>query len=831
MSQDPTPGDPEEIRRLADRYRQIGQQAETANKILGSGGAVEQGGGKAIDALRKQLKSLPDKLGKTAQSFSEAASAYETYAKQLEDAQSTVDRAMDQAGPVAGTAGDAPTLAPDATAEQKADAGRQQDGIDAAQQTMSAAKRLAEDARNLREQASQRAGQELDDAASKAIPERGFFQKIADFFADFPFVKILLDILIAVVAVFFPVAGFILGAALFAFQTAQQIATGDFKLGDFAAGLFALVPGGSLIKLGGRAATVVGSKIAPTLVKGASESGGFISTASGSIAKFTETITNTKAVSVVFKSPVGSVATGAVGQFGQKVAEEAVVKKLNGDEITAGNLLAGAAAGAVVGAGFKGASAARKGEFSGGAFTAPPRPPAGAAAKPDAPPPTSLRDKAVDQGTGLIEEGASAGAKVGVAVSEGTDPKDALLSEASNFLPGAVGSVGKRGASQGLDSFIPIKGTPPPGISGSPAPSATPDLTPAASPAPVVTPNTTPDSTPAASTTPDSTPAASTTPDSTPAASTTPLHPGRVHDPGFHPVRCFTLAASATPDSTPAASDHPRLHPGRVRDPGFHAGLHSVREPDSVHDPGFVRDLRLHSVCESGSGFIRDPGLHPGCVYDLGFHPGFVRDPGFRPGLHSVRESHSGSDPGYPSEPGSGAGIGFIGTGLRPANTDVSLGIGSEGSGHDVGAGLADTGTGLVGDRPGLPGGHRAADHPPFPLTDRYLSFHPSLAIPVRAPNTATAGGRMDSKEKPHAQLHSQLGRDRLHLAALLNDFSQLRTSSTRSSGRSRQLLAKGTPRPAAQQKFSALLRRVRQGLRPGEPVAAGHRPVRQGRR
>lgn len=405
MSQDPTPGDPEEIRRLADRYRQIGQQAETANKILGSGGAVEQGSGKAIDALRKQLKSLPDKLGKTAQSFSEAASAYETYAKQLEDAQSTVDRAMDQAGPVAGTAGQtAPTLAPDATAEQKADAGRQQDGIDAAQQTMSAAKRLAEDARNLREQASQRAGQELDDAASKAIPERGFFQKIADFFADFPFVKILLDILIAVVAVFFPVAGFILGAALFAFQTAQQIATGDFKLGDFAAGLFALVPGGSLIKLGGRAATVVGSKIAPTLVKGASESGGFISTASGSITKFTETITNSKAVSVVFKSPAGSVATGAVGEFGQKVAEEAVVKKLNGDEITAGNLLAGAAAGAVVGAGFKGASAARKGEFSGGAFTAPPRPPAGAAAKPDAPP-TSLRDKAVDQGTGLIQEG------------------------------------------------------------------------------------------------------------------------------------------------------------------------------------------------------------------------------------------------------------------------------------------------------------------------------------------------------------------------------------------------------------------------------------------
>ncbi|AWS47624.1 putative T7SS-secreted protein [Streptosporangium sp. 'caverna'] len=623
MSQDPTPGDPEEIRRLADRYRQIGQQAETANKILGSGGAVEQGSGKAIDALRKQLKSLPDKLGKTAQSFSEAASAYETYAKQLEDAQSTVDRAMDQAGPVAGTAGQtAPTLAPDATAEQKADAGRQQDGIDAAQQTMSAAKRLAEDARNLREQASQRAGQELDDAASKAIPERGFFQKIADFFADFPFVKILLDILIAVVAVFFPVAGFILGAALFAFQTAQQIATGDFKLGDFAAGLFALVPGGSLIKLGGRAATVVGSKIAPTLVKGASESGGFISTASGSITKFTETITNSKAVSVVFKSPAGSVATGAVGEFGQKVAEEAVVKKLNGDEITAGNLLAGAAAGAVVGAGFKGAGAARKGEFSGGAFTPPPRPPAGAAAKPDAPPPTSLRDKAVDQGTGLIQEGASAGTKVGVAVSEGADPKDALLSEASNFLPGAVGSVGKRGASQGLDSFIPIKGTPPPGISGSPAPaatpdltpSATPDLTPAASPAPVVTPNTTPDSTPAASTTPDSTPPASTTPNSTPPASPTPST-----TPDSSATPDSTPGSSATPDSTPDSTPSASPTPSTTSDssatsdstPSASPALDSSATPDSTPAASATPDSTSDSSATSDSVPDSTPSARP----------------------------------------------------------------------------------------------------------------------------------------------------------------------------------------------------------------------------
>ncbi len=485
MSEDPTPGDPDEIRRLADRYRQVGRQAETADRILGSGGAVEQGSGKAMDALRKQLKSLPDKLNKTAQSFSQAAGAYETYAGQLQEAQSQVDRAMDQAGPVAGTAGQSvPTLAPDATDQQRADARRQQDGIDAAQQTMSAARRLAEDARNLREQASRRAGQELDDAAAKAIPERNFFQKIADFFADFPFVKILIDILVAVVAVFFPVAGFLLGAALFAFQTAQQIVTGDFKAGDFAAGILALVPGAALFKLGGRAAGGFG-KLTPALAGGASAPGGFVRVVPGSITKFAETITSSRAVAVVFESPAGKLAVGTVGEFGVRVGQEAVVKKLNDEEITAGNLLAGAAAGALVGAGIKGGRAARNGEFAGGAFTPPPASaasPAGAAGatgaagsagaagaaaggagKVQAPePPPILGDKATEQGLGLIQEGASSGAKVGVAVAEGQDPNAAILNEAGNFLPLAAGPVGKRAASQGIDSLIPIKGTPPP---------------------------------------------------------------------------------------------------------------------------------------------------------------------------------------------------------------------------------------------------------------------------------------------------------------------------------------------------------------------------------
>ncbi|MGA5699904.1 putative T7SS-secreted protein [Peterkaempfera bronchialis] len=490
MSQDPTPGDPDEIRRLASRYREIGDQAETATRILSGGGAVEQGSGQAMDALRGQLKSLPDKLGRTADSFSEAATAYETYAGQLEDAQSQVDRAMDQAGPVAGTARQTvPPLAEDATDEQREEARRQQDGIDAAQQSLSGARRLAEDARNLREQASRRAGQELDDAAAKAIPERNFFQKIADFFADFPFVKILIDILVAVVTVFFPVVGLVLGGLLFALQTVQQIVTGDFKTGDFLVGLLAIVPGGSLLKLGGRAAELGITKVSPALLKGIS-SGGFFRSVAGSVTKATETVTGTKAFQVAFDSPGGKLVTGAISEFGHKVGEEAVVKKLNGDEITAANLLAGAAAGAVVGAGIRGARGFRGGEFDGGAFTPRPRP----AAEVPEPAPVGLRGALIDQGVGLVQEGASSGAKVGVAVAEGTAPAEAVAGEAANFLPGSVGSVGKRAFGHGVDSIFPAKGTShgpgPAAPAPTPAPAAAP--TPAPAPAPVVEPHNVP---------------------------------------------------------------------------------------------------------------------------------------------------------------------------------------------------------------------------------------------------------------------------------------------------------------------------------------------------
>ncbi|MEU3184200.1 hypothetical protein ABZ707_08300 [Streptomyces sp. NPDC006923] len=467
MSQDPTPGDPEEIRRLESRYREIGDKARTAAGILGQGGAVETGRGDAMDALRKQLSDLPEKLKKTEDSFTTAADAYRTYVSRLTEAQGMIDQAMDQAIPVADEAGrTVGELPPDATDEQKSAAKQQQDGVSAAQEKLSSARRLAEDARSLRESASRAAGDTLDDAAGQAIPERNIFQKIADFFKDFPFIQIILAALVAITAVFFPVVGALLGGALFIFNQVVAGQTGNLKLGDLLVGLVALIPGGSLLKAGSALVT----KVAPGLFKAGS---GFVKSFSGTIAKVSDTFGKTRVGGAVLNTQAGKIGTEVVGKFATGTAEEAAVKALNKEKITAGNILAGAAAGALAGGAIKGVDAFRKRGTAGAAG-------AGDAAASPAPvtPPTpkpapagagtslgdrlrAAKDPALEQLGELTPEAAAIAAKIGVAVSEGSSFGEALNQEGANLIPKAAGSVGKTGLGDRIDGFIPTKTSTP----------------------------------------------------------------------------------------------------------------------------------------------------------------------------------------------------------------------------------------------------------------------------------------------------------------------------------------------------------------------------------
>src|ERR1700712_4473090 len=98
MGSDPTPGDPDQIQGIVQRYGDIGDAAEKALNVLKKDGSISNGRGAAMDALRKKVgDDLPEKLTKTARSYQDAADAYRAYIPQLQQAQETFDRAVDQA--------------------------------------------------------------------------------------------------------------------------------------------------------------------------------------------------------------------------------------------------------------------------------------------------------------------------------------------------------------------------------------------------------------------------------------------------------------------------------------------------------------------------------------------------------------------------------------------------------------------------------------------------------------------------------------------------------------------------------------------------------------
>ncbi|MFF7984399.1 putative T7SS-secreted protein [Streptomyces sp. NPDC007901] len=479
MDSDPTPGDPDLIQGVMRRYRDIGDAAEKALNVLKKDGTIAQGRGSAMDQLKEKIgDDLPDKLTKTMTSYHDAAQAYSDYMPRLREAQDTFDRAVDQARSAAPQANQTPKeLGANPTDQEKSEARRTQDAIDAGKSELNAAKSLAEQAKSMRESAQRQCADVLDRAAQEAIPERNIFQKIADFFKDFPFVQILLAALVAVVAVFFPVVGALLGGALFLFNQVIASQTGGIKAGDFVVGLLGIVPGGSLLKLGGRAVEA----IAPAAVAAVKNSG-FIAKSTASITKIGESFTDSKIVSGVLANPVGKVGAEISGNFLKNSALEAGAKAANHDQITAAGVFAGAAAGAVAGAAFKGGiGRIGKGrgnppveEGKGGRFGDTTAPAAG----------DTVGKRAADQVGGFVEEGATLGTKIGVGVAQGGDPNEVAAGEIANSAPKlGAGPVGKAGLGRSIDGIadrIPIK--------GSPRPSTGPAHTPAGAP-PATTPN------------------------------------------------------------------------------------------------------------------------------------------------------------------------------------------------------------------------------------------------------------------------------------------------------------------------------------------------------
>ncbi|MER7811913.1 hypothetical protein [Streptomyces sp900116325] len=345
MDADPTPGDPDLIQGVAQRYQDIGDAAERALNVLKKDGTIAQARGAAMVSLKEMVgDDLPDKLAKTRDSYQDAAQAYKNYIPRLQEAQETFDRAVDQARVAAPQANLSPAQLSDTSTDEERSAARStQDSIDEGRAGLGAARSLAEQARTMRENAQQVCADVLDRAASEAIPERNVFQKIGDFFEDFPFVEILLGLLIAVVSVFFPVVGVLLGGALFAVSQIAAIANGTFSFGDFLTGLVGIIPGGSLLKAGG---AVIGGAVLGRLAPGVIKA---VKAADSSIENIATTIKNSKTVGGFLDSTSGKIAKGAAGEFVEGAAGEAASQVIDGEELDVGTIAVAGTLGALTG--------------------------------------------------------------------------------------------------------------------------------------------------------------------------------------------------------------------------------------------------------------------------------------------------------------------------------------------------------------------------------------------------------------------------------------------------------------------------------------------------
>ncbi|MCD0484050.1 hypothetical protein LO771_17035 [Streptacidiphilus sp. ASG 303] len=475
MDQDPTPGDPDLIQGVVQRYREIGDAAEKALNVLKKDGAVSRGRGSAMEKLKEKIGSdLPDKLAKTVNSYHDAAQAYADYIPKLREAQDTFDKAVEQARSASAKAGQTPEpLSDNPTDQEKADAKKAQEAVDAGRAELGAARSLAEQAKSMRESAQRSCSDVLDKAAGEAIPPRNVFQKIADFFKEFPFVQILLAIAIAITAVFFPVVGGLLAGALFVFNQVVAGRTGGIKAGDFITGLLGIVPGAALLGLGGKAVKA----IAPAAVAAVKNSA-LVTKGGASLTKIGESALSSRPVGAVLSNPVGKTAVEVTGKFAANSALEAAAKAANHDKLTAAGVFGGAAAGAVAGAAFRGGVGkigsargnAKPGNGAGGRFgdTTP------SAAN------DSLGKRASDQAGNFVEEGATLGTKIGVGVAQGGDPNEVAAGEiansASKLGSGPVGKGGLGRQVDGLAGRIPIKGSVGSGTAGGAHPTSPADI-------------------------------------------------------------------------------------------------------------------------------------------------------------------------------------------------------------------------------------------------------------------------------------------------------------------------------------------------------------------
>ncbi|MDT0319899.1 DUF6531 domain-containing protein [Streptomyces millisiae] len=301
MDRDPTPGNPDEVRDLADDLQTFADDVgEALGRIRGMAEdrAVLDWAGLSAEAFRSEFDGVPPNLQKLQTSYDMAAQALQTYWPKLETAQGMADRALDRAISAqadlstaqaaltdaqdwVSRAGDEaerleregerenvepPSEAEvraatrDATAANEA-ASSAQSRVDAAEEALSAARQLALDAKEMREEAARTCASEIDAASDAGIQNRRWWEDAIHWVSEnwdtiVEICKVVVAVLgIVVMIIGGPLAWVVLAAALVVLaDTLYDYANGRATLWDVAFAALDCIPGmKGLTTLGGLA--------------------------------------------------------------------------------------------------------------------------------------------------------------------------------------------------------------------------------------------------------------------------------------------------------------------------------------------------------------------------------------------------------------------------------------------------------------------------------------------------------------------------------------------------------------------------------------------------
>ncbi|MEU1051242.1 putative T7SS-secreted protein [Streptomyces sp. NPDC005876] len=302
LDDDPTPGDPHRIRKLASTLHDFAADVGEALRDL-KGIAKEDEilswAGKTADVFAEEFADAPKKLRKLKKSYDLAGDALASFWPDLQDAQEKADKALRdgrKAREELTTAQTALSGAQDwvRTATEKADSydpaengGRDipkpdeadvrratrdaqhakareaaaQRNVDDAQSALDAAKKLAAQARGLREEAARRTVTKLREASDAGIPNRHWWEEIGDWVSDhWDEIVTVCKWVVAIVGIIVMIVGGPLGWLVFAAalivmaDTIRKVIKGQAGWGDLVWAALDCIPATkgftSLAKLG-----------------------------------------------------------------------------------------------------------------------------------------------------------------------------------------------------------------------------------------------------------------------------------------------------------------------------------------------------------------------------------------------------------------------------------------------------------------------------------------------------------------------------------------------------------------------------------------------------